>query len=311
MFEQILNDIKAYNRIIIHRHYNPDGDALGSQTGLKFLIRENFPEKEVYAVGDSSDRYDFIEGSDPDEIPDEYYEGALAVVLDCGAPHLVSDDRYTNAAKTARIDHHLFVEKFCDDEVIDSSFESACGLVTMLAKESGLKLNLTAAEALYTGMVTDSGRFRYDATTSRTFEMASFLMTQPVNLTDIYCNLYAESLSSVKIRAEFVLKMKLSRNGVGYIYNTAEEVKALGMSTFSVSRGMVNVMADIKGVDIWVNFTEAPEGVLCELRSSRYNINPIAVKYGGGGHAKASGATVPDRATAMEMLDDLDEMMKE
>lgn len=311
MFEQILSDIKAYNRIIIHRHTNPDGDALGSQTGLKFLIRENFPEKEVYAVGDSSDRYDFIEGSDPDEIPDEYYEGALAVILDCGAPHLVSDDRYTNAAKTARIDHHLFVEKFCDDEVIDSSFESACGLVTMLAKESGLKLNLTAAEALYTGMVTDSGRFRYDATTSRTFEMASFLMTQPVNLTDVYCNLYAESLSSVKIRAEFVLKMKLSRNGVGYIYNTAEEVKALGMSTFSVSRGMVNVMADIKGVDIWVNFTEAPEGVLCELRSSRYNINPIAVKYGGGGHAKASGATVPDRATAMEMLDDLDEMMKE
>ncbi len=311
MFEQILNDIKAYNRIIIHRHYNPDGDALGSQTGLKYLIKENFPEKEVYSVGDTSDRYDFIVGSDPDEIPDEYYEGALAVVLDCGGAHLVSDDRYTKAARTVRIDHHLFAEKFCDDEVIDSSFESACGLVTMFAKESGFKLNPTAAEALYTGMVTDSGRFRYDATTSRTFEMASFLMTQPVDLTEIYSNLYAESLSSVKIRAEFVLKMKLSRNGVGYIYNTAEEVKALGMSTFSVSRGMVNVMADIRGVDIWVNFTEAPEGVLCELRSSRYNINPIAVKYGGGGHAKASGATVPDRETAMEMLEDLDEMMKE
>ena len=74
---------------------------------------------------------------------------------------------------------------------------------------------------------------------------------------------------------------------------------------------MVATMSDIKGVDIWVNFTETEECVLCELRSSRYNINPIAVKYGGGGHAKASGATVADRETAMAMLRDLDAMMGE
>ena len=83
-----------------------------------------------------------------------------------------------------------------------------------------------------------------------------------------------------------------------------------GLDTFTVSRAMVNTMADIRGVDIWVNFTETETGVLCELRSSRYNINPIAVKYGGGGHAKASGATVADRETAMAMLADLDEMME-
>ena len=70
-------------------------------------------------------------------------------------------------------------------------------------------------------------------------------------------------------------------------------------------------MADMKGVDIWVNFTEADTGVLCELRSSRYNINPVAVKYGGGGHAKASGATVASREVAMQMLADLDQMIKE
>ena len=64
-------------------------------------------------------------------------------------------------------------------------------------------------------------------------------------------------------------------------------------------------MADIKGVDSWVNFTETAEGVLCELRSKKYNINPIAVKYGGGGHAKASGATLPDLDTAMKMIEDI------
>jgi len=74
---------------------------------------------------------------------------------------------------------------------------------------------------------------------------------------------------------------------------------------------MVNVMADLKGVGIWVNFTETDEGVICELRSAELNVNPIAVKYGGGGHAKACGATVPDYETAMAMLKDLDQMMGE
>ena len=78
-----------------------------------------------------------------------------------------------------------------------------------------------------------------------------------------------------------------------------------------ISRGMVNTMGEIRGVDIWVNFTETDEGVWCELRSSKYNINPVAVKYGGGGHQKASGATVADRAAAMAMLADLDAMIEE
>jgi phosphoesterase RecJ-like protein len=98
---------------------------------------------------------------------------------------------------------------------------------------------------------------------------------------------------------------------VAWIYTDAQEVRALGMDTFSISRGMVGVMADIRGVDTWVNFTESDQGVLCELRSGKYNNNPIAVKYGGGGHAKASGATVPDRETAMAMLNDLNELMGE
>ena len=70
-------------------------------------------------------------------------------------------------------------------------------------------------------------------------------------------------------------------------------------------------MSDIRGVDIWVNFTETDSGVLCELRSSKYNINQIAVKYGGGGHLKASGATLKDRAEAEAMLSDLIALTKE
>ncbi len=311
MFENAMKQILWYDRIIIHRHTKPDGDAIGSQTGLKFLLRENFPEKEIYAVGDKAGIYEFIDGAVMDEIGDDLYRGALAIILDCGGANMICDDRYKLAAETLRIDHHLFAEQIADVEVIDSSYESCCGLIAEFAKEQGLRLNICAARSLYTGMVTDSGRFRYDSTTARTFRLASFLMEQRFDTGDIFRNLYAETYENKKRRAEFLLKVNFTPRNVAYIYTTREEFATLGMDTFAVSRGMVNTMADIRGVDIWVNFTEAEQGVLCELRSSKYNINPVAVKYGGGGHAKASGATVADRAAAMAMLDDLDAMMGE
>ena len=310
MFEQIKNVIERFDRILIHRHSRPDGDAMGSQIGLRELLRHNYPEKEILAVGDSTGFFGFMEGAVMDEVADEAYENALAIVLDCGAEHLISDTRWKTAAATARMDHHIFTGQLAEFEVIDTSFESCCGMVAALAEESGWALTPLAAKSLYTGMVTDSGRFRYDGTTARTFRLAAFLMEQPIDTNELFRQLYADDFESKKRKAQFVLKTQFSPRNVAYIYTTREEFEAMGLETFTVSRAMVNTMADIRGVDIWVNFTETENGVLCELRSSRYNINPIAVKYGGGGHAKASGATLPDRETAMAMLADLDEMME-
>ena len=130
-------------------------------------------------------------------------------------------------------------------------------------------------------------------------------MEQPFSTADIYASLYADDLTMSQLRARFVLKITTTDVPVAYIYTTREEVAEYGVDTFTISRGMVNTMGDLRGIDIWVNFTETEDGVLAELRSSRYNINPIATKYGGGGHQKASGATLPDRDAAMAMLEDL------
>ena len=311
MFEAILGLIRSHDTEIIHRHHKPDGDAMGSQIGMKHLIKENFPEKTVYAVGDDPRFFGFMDDSVMDEIPDSAYEGALAIILDCGSSSLISDSRYTLAAETARIDHHIFCETIAGTEVIDTSFESCCGMIAQFAVESGLRLNPLAAKSLYTGIVTDSGRFRYDGTTSRTHNLVAHLLQQDFDTNQVFRNLYADSYESKKLKAQFILKVNFTKNNVAYIYTTREEFAALGADLFTVSRGMVNTMADIRGVDIWVNFTEAEQGVLCEIRSAAYNINPIAVKYGGGGHSKASGATVADRETAMAMLADLDALKEE
>ena len=311
MFEAILDLIKSAPRIILHRHKNPDGDALGCQLGLRHILRDTYPDKEIFAVGDTNDRYAFMVDEPLDTLPDEAYEGALAIVLDTSAKSLICDERYATAAATARLDHHIFCEDICACEVTDTSFESCCGLVTALAIEGGLTVSPAAAKLLYTGMITDSGRFRYDSTNAQTHRMAAFLMERGFDTADIFRQLYSDDLSFIQLRARFVLKIRTTPHRVAYIYTDRAEAQSYGVSDFTLSRGMVNTMGEIRGIDTWVNFTETEGGVLCEIRSSKYNINPIAVKYGGGGHQKASGCTLADREEAMRLLDDLNALAEE
>ncbi len=308
MFQNIFGLIRRYDTIILHRHNKPDGDAMGSQIGMKHILMANFPQKTVYAVGDEPRFFGFMDDSKMDEIDDSVYENALAIILDCGSAALISDKRYSTAAATCRLDHHIFCETIADEEVVDTSYESCCSMVADFARQCGLRLTPTAAKSLYTGIVTDSGRFRYDGTTSRTHSLASWLMEQEFDTNDIFRNLYADSYESKKLKAQFILKIQFTPANTAYIYTTREEFDSYGVDLFTVSRGMTNTMADMKGVDIWANFTESENGVLCELRSSVHNIQPIAVKYGGGGHAKACGCTVADRETVMALLADLDKI---
>lgn len=311
MISKAFDAIKQYDVIVIHRHTSPDGDAMGSQIGLKKLIEHNFPDKRVYAVGDDARRFSFMDGSQMDEISDDVYDGALAIVLDTSAKSLISDDRYTLADLRIRIDHHIFVEDIAEIDIDDTSFESCCGLVTYLAREWGLDVPVDAAKALFTGLVTDSGRFRYDSTTPRTFDLASFLLSKGFSATSIYNELYQDEFKNVKLRAEFVTAIRFTEHNVAYIYSDLARVAETGMEAQAVSRGMVNCMGEIKGVNTWVNFTECDQGVLCEIRSKNRNINQIAVAHGGGGHLKASGATLKDRQEAQIVLDELDKLTQE
>ena len=308
MFEKALKLIKQYSTIIIHRHSNPDGDALGGQIGMRHLILDNYPDKKVFVVGDKPSRLEFIADRPMDEIPDSTYSGALAIILDTSSENMISDDRYKLADKTLRMDHHIFLTRIADEEVVDTRCESCCGVITEFAMQCNLIVSREAATALYTGIVTDSGRFRYGSTSSDTFRRTSFLLKCDIDINSIYLRLYSSSLESVKLRAVFTMKIQLTEHRVAYIYATKKELEELGLTAVAAARGYVNTMADIKGVNYWVAFAEGDDGIVCELRSAGDNINGVAVKYGGGGHAQASGATVPNKEIAMKVLKDLDRM---
>lgn len=310
MFNEIYNKIKEYDIIIIHRHSRPDGDALGSQLGLKEAILATFPTKCVKVVGDMIDRYSWF--GKMDDVEDSLYDNALVIVCDSGAEKLISDERYNKGKYLIKIDHHLPQDDYGDIMYVDTSRESCAGVIAEMIMNTPLEMNSLAANHLFSGIVTDSGRFRYAQTNSKTFEIASYLMNYDIKTEYIYNKIYTEKLENVKLRAKLVSKFEVTPNGVAYLINTKEDVKEYGLSIFDISRGMVNIMGGIEGINIWSNFTQTDSGeVYCEIRSNGANINRVAVKFGGGGHLQASGCTLEDISLVSKVIEELENVAKE
>ena len=310
MYKSFLNKIKEYGTVIIHRHGRPDGDALGSQIGLKEAILATYPYKKVYAVGDENPKVSFI--GTVDTISDDLYKNALVIVLDSSDTTMINDERYKLGKYIIKVDHHISNCNYGDMNIVDTSEISCASLLTKIIFSCNMKLTTKGARALFTGIVTDSGRFRYNNVSSETFLMASKLLKYDFDLNEIYSNLYVEDLEIVKLRAKLIMAFKISNKGVAYLINTQEDVKRYNTDIFTISRGMVGIMGGIRGIDIWANFTEEEDGrVIVELRSSKYNVNPVAVKYGGGGHKLASGATVKNLDVVNEIIADLEALLEE
>jgi len=305
MYEVVKSLITKYDRIIIHRHKNPDGDAYGSQMGLKRLIELNYPDKEVYAVGDEN-VFNFL--GHMDIIPDSYFENALSVIVDVCVTHLISDDRYLKAKEVLVIDHHLNEPNFECISIIESDYIACASLLASVFIENGCIFDDIAATRFLTGIVTDSGRFVYPKTSAETLETAAYLVRQGADLDWIYNKLYTEELNFKKLKGYFINNFQITKNNVAYMKNNKSVKDKFGVTTFTVSRAMVNQMSSIKDINIWANFTEEDNGnVLVELRSAKESIVHIARKYGGGGHALACGCSLSSLNEVDMVLKELDD----
>ena len=311
MHKKALTLIQKFDTIIIHRHKNPDGDAIGSQVGLAETLKATFPEKHIFIAGDGAGRFAFMENSTPDYIPDETYDGALAIVLDCGASFLISDDRYKRAAATLRFDHHLKCEDICDVDIVDSSYESCCGLLADFLIKNKLTLTDLAAKSLFTGMVTDSGRFRYESTTGETLRLAGMLLDYGIDTDRLFANLYLEDFDYFKYEAYIHKKMSITPAGVAHIHVTNAMQQQFNLSTEQASEA-VSFLNSIKGSIVWIAFIDMPDGTIrVRLRSRFIEINTLAEKYRGGGHQCTCGATLYNKREIKALLADADKMVAE
>lgn len=293
MFKQIDDKIKEYDTVIIHRHKNPDMDAIGSQLGLYYLIKERYLNKDVFVVGDENK---FVKDKKMDIIPDEAYENALVFIVDVAVEEMISDDRYKLAKDVIIIDHHQN-EANIDYTLsyINSEFSSATEYITLIFKDLNYNFSKNAASYLYYGMVTDTGRFRWMRNPENVFLTASFLVSKGVLIDEFYNWLYTEPLEVKKMKTYFESRI-IYEEGIAYLKNDKEVFEKFDIDFFTVSRGMANLASGIDEIKIWLNFTynEETNKVVGEFRSREIEIVEVAKKFGGGGHAHACGATLKD-----------------
>ena len=157
---EILEKIKQYNRIIIHRHIRPDGDCIGSQSGLKLAIKLNYPEKEVYAVGDIIPEYCTPYGI-LDNVEDDMYKDALVIVVDTATDSRICDQRYKTGAYIIKIDHHDDSSEYGNINYVLPEIPACAAIITKLLNMWNFEINDKIASSLFFGIVTDTGRFRY------------------------------------------------------------------------------------------------------------------------------------------------------
>ena len=310
---QVYNKICEYKRIIIFRHFRPDGDAIGSTKGMQRILQLSFPEKEIYLLNsDYSDYLSFL-GKEDEPIDDSLYADALGLVMDTGTSARISNKKYSLCKEIIKFDHHIPLEPYGDVEWVEELRSSTCEMVAAFydALSDKLKIDKEAATYIYTGMVTDSGRFRFRDVSSETMRLGGLMLDQKIDTEWIYANLYMKELDSFKFESYVYSKIKMTENGVAYFHATQAIQNKWGLTPESAS-ACVSYMDSIKGSLIWVAFIDNPDGTIrVRLRSRFLHVNQIGEKYRGGGHASACGATLHNKKEIKMLLADADNLLKE
>ncbi len=295
--------ICKYQKIIIQRHCNPDFDAYGAQMGLRNILVENFPNKEIYVVGD--EMYNPIFGV-MDEVEESYAHNALVIILDVSVAKLISMQHYKHASDVVIIDHHNNIPDIEYSLLISKTNHIAtCEIVGELMRDLDYVVSVDSASCLFSGLVTDSGRFMYKNTSAATFSLVDSYIDLGIDFFSIYIKIYQEKKESKKLKG-YALHNFNTKDEVAYLVNEKNVKEKYGVSEFEVSRGLVNQMAGIKGITAWVNFTITDDdNVLCEIRGASYPVLPVARKYGGGGHKLACGCSLNSTDEISNLLEDL------
>lgn len=306
--QRILNKIKQYDTIIIHGHKRPDGDCYGAQFGLKNIITSSFPTKKVYVVGETSEFVDFI--GKMDVITDDTYQGALSIVVDTAVSDRISDPRYALGQEIIKIDHHIPIDNYGDLRWVDTTFPSCAQMITYFYYKfrKELKLTLEGANALYTGIVTDTGRFRFRGVSKLTHQLAGLLIEKGVDVEYIDGELSQESLEMIALKG-YVYSNFVTADGFVYIKMTRDVIEKYNV-TDEQAASMVGLIGGIAGYPVWALIIEYPGEIRIRLRSSGPTIDKLANKYGGGGHAKASGCKLNNWEELPQFVSDIEQLIK-
>ncbi|MBR2812813.1 MAG: bifunctional oligoribonuclease/PAP phosphatase NrnA [Solobacterium sp.] len=305
-FEDLRKTIEQAEDITVFRHVHPDADAYGSAFALKQFIKDNWPQKHIYALGHETLGIGIFE--ELDAADDETVKRSLAIITDCGSAARIDDDRWQSAADTLKIDHHLPVESYAAKEYVDETASSSCEILAQcFLSYEDLVLSEKTALYLYQGMVSDSLGFTTGSTSSDTLLIASALAAKGIDLAEIHHALYDTDLATYRFISHLRSIMRIHEGNTAYAILSLQDLKSLQISG-PHARDYVNTFGGIREIGAWALFTERDDGSGLydgSLRAKYADVNEPARKYHGGGHLCASGC----KLMSLEDIEDCVAMM--
>lgn len=307
MFKKLYTEIKKAKSIVIFRHSNPDGDAFGSANGLAEIIKENFKEKKVLVGGEETNDFTDKFFPSPENISQEIIDNSLVIITDTANTERIDGPR-ENLENSIKIDHHPNNEPYGKLFVGDDSYASASEIIVEFAIENELEIPKKAAEYLYVGMVTDTGRFQYNSTNKRTMHMAGELLEVGVNVNRIFSKMYNKSINQIRFNAAIQSKIKLEGN-VAHVILPSGLSKKFDIH-YSQASSSVYLLIGASEVKYALFASKDPKTgkYRISLRSKAKPINKIAEQFGGGGHEMASGIKLDSKKQIKEVLEKLKEL---
>jgi phosphoesterase RecJ-like protein len=300
----VLDFLRKEDSFLITSHVNPDGDSIASQLALRRSLLAIGKKCRIVSSDPVPRVYRFLPGAD--EILHRSRHSLrpyrAAILLDCGNASRSSVPLDRNSTlPLVNIDHHVSNDLFGDLNWVDSNASSTCEIVYDVARRLGVNLDHDLATNLYTGILTDTGSFRYSSTTPRSMSVASKLLRHGVDPHDIAEKIYESAeYPSLRLLGKVLARMGRSPDGlVSWVTFTHSEL--LSLSNMAETEEFVNYARSLDSARIALGFKEvAPEQVRISLRSKGgLNVAELAARHGGGGHRNAAGCTVSGKLAAV------------
>ena len=292
------NALESAQRIALVCHVSPDMDTLGSAVGLRYILENMGKTVTVYAQDEVAPRFMFLEGMSQVRLPDEeVYDLCVAVDVSDEARMGTAKTVFDRAAATAMIDHHPTTVPFAPAYVLDAKAAATAQIIVRLCGEFGWEIPEKAAMCLWAGISTDSGNFSFDSVTAETFRAAAVCMEKGAKPGVITEKLYRTSTEGhVRMMGRVLNGLELSREGrVCIIRYTQQDLQECNAEQEDAS-GIINAALEIESVCVVAQLSERNGLIKCSMRAKApYDVAAVAKNYGGGGHVRAAGCSLPDK----------------
>lgn len=293
--DNIIEEIDKAKNIVILTHENPDGDAIGSSLALYAGLKQLGKNTDVI-IPEYSQTFEFLPNSNEikKEGKNEVYD--LAIALDCGdIKRLNGFAKYFEDANTKiSIDHHSSNTMFADYNFVNPMAPACCQILVIVLEALGVIIDKEIGTCLLTGIITDTGGFKYKGVTAETFEFVAELLNRGVNVSDVYKKVL-QTISKTRFELTRIAANRLEflEDGkITFTYITKEDEEKLGARN-NDHDGIVERGRDIEGVEVSIFLRETDNGYKISLRSNEYvNVSDICLMFGGGGHIRAAGGNI-------------------